>query len=374
MSAPDVVIVGGGVVGLSIAWRSAQRGLAVSVVDSAPGRGASWVAAGMLAPVTEVHYGEERLLRLNLAAARGYPDFVAELEEAAGAPVGYRRCGTLVVARDSDENAELDELFGFQQSLDLEVERLRSRECRVLEPGLSPRIRGGILVAGDHQVDSRALVDALLRACAKEGVEFVPERVEEVVAAPRVEGVRLSSGRVAPAGHVVLAAGTWSGNLGLDGEVLPSVRPVKGQLVHLAGPVEAAPASRTVRGLTVYLVPRADGRVVVGATMEERGYDDSVTAGGVYELLRDAAELVPGVLELELTETIAGLRPATPDNAPLIGPAALEGLVVATGHYRNGILLAPVTADAVSSYLESGELPASVSGFSPSRFSAAVSG
>jgi glycine oxidase len=126
--------------------------------------------------------------------------------------------------------------------------------------------------------------------------------------------------------------------------------------------------------LTVYLVPRADGRVVVGATMEERGYDDSVTAGGVYELLRDAAELVPGVLELELTETIAGLRPATPDNAPLIGPAALEGLVVATGHYRNGILLAPVTADAVSSYLESGELPASVSGFSPSRFSAAVSG
>src|ERR671918_383384 len=161
----DVVVVGGGVIGLGIAWRAAAAGMAVTVVDPAPGRGASWAAAGMLAPVTEVHYGERLLLELNLAAAARWPSFAADVEQASGLDVGYRRCGTLAVARDADDNAALEDLYRFQRGCGLDVERLRSRECRQLEPGLAPGIRGGVLAAGDHQVDNRALVQALLVAC-----------------------------------------------------------------------------------------------------------------------------------------------------------------------------------------------------------------
>ena len=380
---PDAVVVGGGVIGLGIAWRAALAGMAVTVVDEAPGRGASWAAAGMLAPVTEVHYGERPLLSLNLAAAARWPAFAAEVEEASGLPVGYRPGGTLAVARDADDNAALEDLYQFQLRCGLEVERLRSRECRQLEPGLAPSIRGGVLAAGDHQVDNRALVEALLVACQRAGVRMVRGRVAELaVQADRVTGVLLAGGGPVPspadgetlaAGVVVLAAGCWSGGLrGLAAEALPPVRPVKGQLLYLRGPADQQLCSRNVRGLEVYVVPRTDGRVVVGATIEEQGFDTTVTAGAVADLLRAALELLPDVAELELAETVVGLRPGSPDNAPMLGPAGPDGLVVATGHYRNGILLTPVTADAIAELLATGRAPEMIAPFAPGRFTGGV--
>ena len=368
--AGDLAVVGGGVIGLAVAWRAASAGLRVTVVDPAPGGGASWAAAGMLAPVTEVHYGEQALLRLNLAAAARWPGFAAELEEAAGRPVGYLACGTLSVARDPDDLAAIDDLYRFQQGLGLEVERLRSRECRSLEPGLAPGVRGGVLVPGDHQVDNRALVGALLAAAARAGVVLRPATARGLrVAGGRVRGLVLDGGEALAAGTVVLAAGASSGALdGLDPALLPPVRPVKGQLLHLRGPASEPLARRNVRGLEAYVVPRADGRVVVGATVEEQGFDQRVTAGAVHHLLRAAAELLPDVDELELTETAVGLRPGSPDNAPLLGETGLDGLVVATGHYRNGILLTPVTAEAITELLLDGRTPEAIAPFSPRRF------
>jgi glycine oxidase len=373
--AGDVVVVGGGVIGLAAAWRAAQAGMAVTVVDPAPGRGASWAAAGMLAPVTEVHYGEQALLRLNLAAADRWPGFAAELEEAAGRPVGYRRCGTLTVARDTDDNAAIEDLYRFQLRCGLEVERLRGRDCRRLEPGLAPGVRGGVLAPGDHQVDNRAMAGALLAACERAGVRLLAGRAAALrLDGERVTGVTVASGAALAAGTVVLAAGCWSRELdGVPPELLPPVRPVKGQLLQLRGPAADPLCRRNVRGLEVYVVPRADGRVVVGATVEEQGFDTRVTAGAVHDLLRAAFELLPDVAELELVETVAGLRPGSPDNAPLLGPAGVDGLVVATGHYRNGILLAPVTADALAELLASGRVPAVIAPFSPDRLQAAAS-
>jgi len=384
----DAVVVGGGVIGLGIAWRATQAGMTVTVVDDAPGRGASWAAAGMLAPVTEVHYGEGQLLALNLAAAGRWPSFAAEVEEASGRPVGYRPGGTLAVARDADDIAALEDLYRFQLRCGLDVQRLRSRECRQLEPGLAPGIRGGVLAAGDHQVDNRALVEALLAACQRSGVRLVSGRVAELaVDGDRVTGVVLAAGggppaappapsrpagETLPAGVVVLAAGCWSGRLGgLAAEALPPVRPVKGQLLYLRGPASEPLCSRNVRGLEVYVVPRGDGRVVVGATVEEQGFDITMTAGAVHDLLRAALELLPDAAELELAETVVGLRPGSPDNAPMLGPAGPDGLVVATGHYRNGILLTPVTADAIAELLATGRVPEAIAPFGPGRFAAA---
>jgi glycine oxidase len=372
--AADVVVVGGGVIGLAVAWRAAGTGMTVSVVDETPGQGASWAAAGMLAPVTEVHYGEHRLLALNLDAAGRWPAFAAEVEEAGGHPVGYRPGGTLAVARDADDNAALEDLYQFQLRCGLEVERLRSRECRQLEPGLAPGIRGGVLAAGDHQVDNRALVQALLIACRRAGVGLLTGRVAELaVDRDRVTGVVLADGTRLPAGSVVLAAGCWSGGLGgLAAEALPPVRPVKGQLLYLRGSASEPLCTRNVRGLEVYVVPRGDGRVVVGATVEEQGFDTRVTAGAVRDLLQAALELLPDAAELELLETVVGLRPGSPDNAPMLGPAGPEGLVVATGHYRNGILLTPVTADAIAELLATGRVPDLIAPFTPGRFSGGV--
>jgi glycine oxidase len=370
--AGDVLVVGGGVIGLGVAWRAAQAGMAVTVVDPSPGRGASWAAAGMLAPVTEVHYGEQPLLRLNLAAADRWPGFAAELEEAAGGQVGYRRCGTLTVARDTDDNAALEDLYRFQLRCGLQVERLRSRDCRRLEPGLAPSVRGGVLAPGDHQVDNRALAGALLAACERAGVRLLADRATRLrLDGERVTGVTVAGGASLAAATVVLAAGCWSRQLGgLAAELLPPVRPVKGQLLHLRGAAADPLCRRNVRGLEVYVVPRADGRVVVGATVEEQGFDTRVTAGAVHDLLRAALELLPDVAELELVETVAGLRPGSPDNAPLLGPAGVDGLVVATGHYRNGILLAPVTAEAVAELLATGQVPEAIAPFSPARLQA----
>lgn len=323
----------------------------------------------MLAPVTEVHYGEERLLRLNLASHALVPAFVEQLESDAGRSVDYRRCGTLLVARDNDDNAALHELFAFQQRLGLEVRRLRSGELRSQEPALAPSVRGGILVEGDHQIDNRALVEALLIACERRGVRVVKARVAEVlVDGGAVSGLRLDDDAAVQAANVVVAAGAGSG--GITGVGTFPIRPVKGQLLHLQARDRAPLLSHNVRGLDVYLVPRTDGRLVIGATVEEQGFDTSVTAGAVRDLLEAAYELVPGITELELVEVAVGHRPASPDNAPLIGRGDVQGSFVATGHFRNGILLLPVTSIAVEALLTGTEAPEEIAGFEPGRFAA----
>lgn len=371
----DVLVIGGGIIGLVTAWRAAQRGLRVAVTDPEPGGGAARVAAGMLAAVTELHYGEETLLGLNLASAERYPAFVAELEAVSGQDTGYRSCGTLAVALDTDDRAHLRELHALQRRSGLESEWLTGRECRRLEPMLAPGVRGGLRVDGDHQVDPRRLAAALLTACERAGVIFHLGWADRLsVVRERACGAVLADGTRLAADQVVLAAGSLSGRLaGVPEEVLPPVRPVKGQVLRLTVPPAYAPfLNRTVRavvrGSHVYLVPRENGELVVGATSEELGWNTTVTAGGVYELLRDAHELVPGITELPLTETRAGLRPGSPDNAPLLGPTALPGLHLATGHYRNGVLLTPVTGDAMAAVLTGGELPAQARPFSPLRF------
>ena len=367
--AAHLVVAGAGVIGSSVAWRAAQAGLRVTLVDPSPlpsrPEAASWAAAGMLTPVSEAHYGEETLLRLNLASAERFGPFVEELREVSDIDVGYRACGTIVVARDNDDNLALDDLFAFYGRLGLAADRLRAEECRELEPRLSPRVRGGIHVAGDHQVDNRALMTALQEACTKEGVYIVRGRVTSLESNnDRVEGVTVD-GAVIACDAVVLAAGAWCPDIeGIPEGALPPLRPVKGQLLQLKG---ASLMRRNIRGLDVYMVPRADGRLAVGATMEELGFDARPTAEAAYELLRDAFELVPGVLELELVEQVVGFRPATPDNAPVIGRTNFDGLLLATGHFRNGVLLAPITADAIVAELTGGSL-AEAEPFSPARF------
>ena len=373
----DVLVVGGGIIGLVTAWRAARRGFTTALVDPEPGGGAAQVAAGMLAAVTELHFGEETLLGLNLASARRYPDFAAELTEASGQDLGYRRSGTLAVALDADDRAHLRELHALQVRSGLESEWLSGRECRRLEPMLAPGVRGGLRVDGDHQIDPRRLAAALVTACERAGVVMHRTWAERLtVVRERATGVVTADGTGLGAGQVVLAGGSLSGRLaGVPDDVVPPVRPVKGQVLRLTVPGRYAPflhrtVRAVVRGSHVYLVPRENGELVVGATSEELGWDTTVTAGGVYELLRDAHELVPGITELPLTETRAGLRPCSPDNAPLLGPSALDGLLLATGHHRNGVLLTPVTGDVLAHVLTTGELPAEARPFTPLRFGA----
>ncbi|MEV4007411.1 glycine oxidase ThiO [Actinomadura sp. NPDC049753] len=373
----QIVIIGAGVIGLATAWRTAAGGAAVTLVDPAPASGASAVAAGMLTPVSELTYGEEPLLRLGLASRDRYGAFVAELEELTGLDTGYRTDGIIEVAFDSDDLRHLDDLRRFQESLGIPAEALTGRECRRLEPMLAPGVRGGLLAPEDGSVDPRRLAPALLAACDRLGVRLVRRRAERVVVEnDAAAGVGLDDGTVIPADRVLLAAGPWSGDLGgLPPGTVPPVRPVKGQVIRLRtrAPFLRRSTRGLVRGSSVYLVPRADGEIVVGATQEELGFDTRVTAGGLWELLRDARELLPGITELEFAEVTAGLRPGSPDNAPVMGPTALPGLLVGTGHFRNGILLTPVSADILSAMLLDGPVPEVAGPFAPDRFSPEVS-
>jgi glycine oxidase len=313
-----------------------------------PGAGASSVAAGMLAPVTEADFGEDELLALNLESAAIWPGFAAELEEQTGMPTGYVRCGALAVAVDRDDAAEYRRVYELQQSLGLDAAWLAPSAARQAEPGLAPGIAGAIDAPAEAQADPVAVVAALARALEGAGGRIVPAAVTALRrAGDRVTGVDSSAGSFA-AGSVVLAAGAWSGQL----DPAAAVRPVKGQLLHLrVRPGAAAPAARIVRTPRCYIVPRPDGRVVVGATSEERGFDTSTDAGAVHRLLEAAWEALPDIWELEFERVLAGLRPGTSDNRPLIGPAGPAGLLYATGHYRNGILLAPVTGARVTAAL-----------------------
>ncbi len=377
----DVLVVGGGIIGLSIAWRARQAGLSVTVLERDVAGGAtSRVAAGMLAPVAEVEFGESgrRQLELGLRGASMWPAFAAELETATGVSVGLLQTGTLVLAHDEDEARELERQLEVRQSLGLTVRRLRPSAAREREPALAPAVRLALEAPDDHSVDPRMVCAALMRACVSAGVDVrarAPVARVELAGGEcaRATGVTLEHGEHVPAEQVVLAAGPWSGGIeGMpEGAGVP-VRPVKGQTVRLRDPAGPGLLQRVVRFHGGYLVPREDGAYVLGATVEERGFELAPTAGGVYELLRDAHELVPGVSELQIEELSVGLRPGTPDNAPAIGRCPVQGLIWATGHYRNGILLAPLTAELVLGVLTGGEADPLLAACSPERFSASA--
>ncbi len=373
----DLLVIGGGVIGLSIAWRARERGMSVTVLDrDEAGSGTSRVAAGMLAPVAEVEFGEagRRVLELGLRSAELWPQFAQQLQQAAGTDVGFMRTGTLLLARDEDEARELERQIAFRDSLGLSTKRLRASEARGREPALAPAVRLALEAPDDHSVDPRAVLDALGIACRAAGVavrEHSPVvRIETHAGGERVAAALLCDGERVAAERVVVAAGAWSGALeGIPTEARVPVRPVRGQLLRLIDRSGAGLLRSVVRFEGGYIVPRADGRYVLGATVEERGFDVEPDVGGIYELLRDAHELVPGVSELKIEEVCVGLRPGTPDNAPAIGWGEPEGLLWATGHYRNGILLAPLTAQLVVELLVGEQPPAELlRACAPERF------
>jgi glycine oxidase len=357
--------------GLGIAWRLAQAGCSVAVHDRAKaGRGASWAAAGMLAAAVETEPGEEALLALTLASQRMWPDFARELEAVSSISVGYRDEGTIVVALTRDDAEQLRFTFDFQKSLGLELEWLSGAEVRRREPHLRPGIAGAVFSPRDHQVDNRRLTRALAKAARKAGAvvyEHDPVREVEITGGRIIAAV--TEHRREPADVIILAAGAWSREIaGIPAAHLPPVRPIKGQMLAL----EMDPANPLLQHVVWlprgYLVPRRDGRLVVGGTVEERGFDDRITAGGLLALIEGAWRAVPGIEELPVAETWVGFRPGSRDDAPLLGPSGIDGLVVATGHHRNGILLTPLTAEAVSDFILTGHLPDTVRPFTPERF------
>lgn len=354
----DVAVLGGGAIGLACAWRARQLGCSVALVErDRLGCGASQVAAGMLAPVAEAEFGPaaQALLEMSLRSAHMWPGFAEELSQHSGVEVHLHHSGTLMLARDDDEARELERQAALRDSLSLRTRRLRGSQARELEPALAPRVRLALEAPEDHSVEPRRVLQALAAACQRAGVSLLEDAGEATVVSDRaVRGLRLGDGSVLHAGTVVLAAGAWSGSVqGLPAEAVPQVRPVKGQILRLRDPAGPGLVSHVLRYEGGYIVPRDDGRYVIGATVEEQGFDRSPTAGGVYELLRQARELVPGITELHLEEVSVSFRPGTPDNTPLVGQADLEGLILATGHYRNGILLAPLTAELVAGSLSS---------------------
>jgi len=388
----DVAIVGGGIAGLAVAWRAQQRGLRTVVLERDQlAHGATRVAAGMLAPISEARVGERGLLALSRISLDRYPAFVAELAEASGRDPGYSACGTLLVARDRDEAEALERELAEREAMGLPVERLLPSEARRREPGLAPTLRLALDVPTDHAVDPRALSEALAVAIERAGGELREDAHVERIAVSddgeRVVGVELrassergsalgrsiadatAGGERIRADQVVIAAGAWVEALdGLPTHARVPVRPVKGQIMRLRDPAGPGLLTRVIRMQPGYLVPRGDGRYVLGATMEEQGFDTAPTAGGIFALLRDAIELVPGVSELQIEEIAAGLRPGTPDNAPVVGPGAIPGLQWAAGCFRHGILLAPLVADALAATLAGEPLPEVAQPFGAARF------
>ena len=368
----QVAIIGAGVIGLSVAWRLAQRGARVTVFErEEAGRGASHAAAGMLAAAAEVEPGEERLFALNRASQALWPEFAAELERASGQPVDLRREGTLVVALTADDRARLSHHLAFQHALGLTLDWLNPAEVKRREPHLNPTLAGALFSPADHQVDNRKVVAALRVAAERAGAAVRARAgVERIV----IEGGRAAGVMVAGLVHradiVVLAAGAWS--RAIEGFPRPPVRPVKGQMLALRMDAQAPLLRHVVWAQGVYLVPRRDGRLLVGATVEEKGFDPDLTAGAQLALLQAAWRVLPGIEELPIDEAWVGFRPGSRDDAPILGRGPVEGLIYATGHYRNGILLTPITAQAIATLILEGGVDPLIAPFSIDRFAAHV--
>ena len=368
---PTVLIIGAGVVGLGIAWRLAQRGAAVAVFDqAAAGSGASHAAAGMLAVCAEAESGEEQLIALGRRSQALWPQFAAELERVAGQSVDLRCEGTLVVALTADDQARAQHHLEFQRSLGLPVEWISAREARRREPHLAA-VAGALWSPEDHQVDNRKLAAALKLACAATGVEIREhEPVSRIlVTGGRAIGVALADGTERRADVVVLAAGAWSRAIeGLPPPLRPPVRPVKGQMIALQMDAASPLMHHVVWGPKVYMAPRLDGRLIIGATVEEKGFDSTITAGGLLSLLEGAWRVFPGIEELPVAEIWAGHRPGSRDDAPILGHGPVEGLIYATGHHRNGISLAPITAESIARLILEGTVDSAIAPFGLDRF------
>ena len=370
---PRVAIVGAGVNGLGIAWRLAQAGCPVTVFEAgAAGRGASWAAAGMLAAAAEAEPGESDLVALGRQSQTLWPDFAEDLRAASGLDPAYRDEGLLIAALTRDEAEKLRFDHDFLRARGLPVSWLSAAELRQREPHLSRHVVAGLSSPEDHQVDNRRLVTALHRAAVAAGAtvrEHTPVTAIET-AAGRASGL-VAGGESHAADVVVLAAGAWSRDLpGLPEAVRPPVRPIKGQMLALRMDPSAPLLRHVLWAPTAYLVPRRDGRLIVGGTVEERGFDETLTAGGVYALLEAAWRAIPAIEELPIDEFWVGFRPGSRDDAPILGPSELDGLWLATGHHRNGILLAPLTAAAVSAAILGRPPVADLSPFAPARFTA----
>ncbi len=370
---PRVAIIGAGVAGLGIGWRLADAGCQVTIFErDEAGHGASWAAAGMLAAGLEAEPGEERLLVLNLESQRLWPAFRAQLEAASGRAIGYRAEGTLAVALTRDDAERLRFSFEFQRRLDIELAWLSGADARRREPHLRPGIAAAVFSPHDHQVDNRRLSRALAAAFVQAGGDLREHAAVGAIDidASRVRGV-VVDGQRHPADVVVLAAGAWSAALdGLPDAARPPVRPVKGQMLALRMDPERPVLRHVLWAPKGYLVPRADGRLIVGGTVEERGYDQQLTAGGVLALLEAAWRALPAIEDLPIDELWVGLRPTSRDDAPILGPTPVEGLVLATGQHRNGILLAPIVAQAVSELILTGRSPVAIDAFAIGRFGA----
>ncbi len=363
----DVVIVGGGVIGLSIGWRLLRRGVEVTLIEKGEaGKAASWLAAGMLAPNAEVGFEEIDFLKFGEKSLALYPEFLAELKEDSAIAVPLDACGTLMIALDRDDSEYLKRLYDFRKSLKLPAEWLSGTNARDLEPMLSPKVVSGLWLMNDAQIDNRLLVTALKQAFLNKGGTLVEQcKAQSIEVSARILKTELGAIQFS---RLILAMGCWSRHLdGIPDEYLPPVRPVKGQILTLQMSQSLA-LSKVVRSPRVYLAPKHDGRLVVGATTEERGFDESITAGGVLDLLQDAYEATPAIYEMTLQEVRVGLRPASRDNEPILGESPYPNIFYATGHYRHGILLAPVTAFEMSNYLLNAVFSDEAKPFVASRF------
>ena len=367
-----VAIIGAGVVGLGIAWRLAARGARVEVFDKgAAGAGASHAAAGMLAACAEAEPGEETLVALGRESQARWPAFAAELKAASGIDVELREEGTLVVALTADDQARLAHHLVFQHKLGLPLQWITAAETRRREPHLAGKLAGAVWSPQDHQVDNRRLAAALRIAAERAGAVLREHTaVKEIsVADGRADGIVLADGTKIAADAVVLAAGAWSrGIAGLAPELRPPVRPIKGQMLSLRMDATAPLLTHVLWAPGAYLVPRRDGRLLVGATVEEKGFDTTLTAGGLLTLLEAAWRALPAVEELPIEEMWVGHRPGSRDDAPILGQGPVEGLIYATGHHRNGILLAPITADAIARLVFDGTVDAAIRPFGVERF------
>ncbi len=365
---PTIAVIGGGVAGLGPAWQLARRGLSVTLFErDHVGAGASRRAAGMLAPTAEVTFEEVELLRLGQQSLQMYPRWIDELGETADIDIDYRKEGTLIVAIDRDDAEALEHLYRYHRRLDLPVERLLGDEARKLEPGLSPRVNYALFTPGDHQIDPIRMVQAMAEAFLSAGGTLHENSAasEVIVTDGALEGLRLEDGRLIEADHVVVAAGAWSGQLeGLPAGVLPHVRPVRGQMlvVELGEPPIV---EHVIRAPDAYLAPKSDGRLLIGSTMEERGFDPRLTAGGLYDILDGAWEAVPGIYDAHVLDMWTGFRPVSLANQPIIGPTSIDGLFLSVGHGRNGIVLTPATAYGLAETIATGRAPDYLEPFLP---------
>jgi glycine oxidase len=371
MQNKNIHIIGAGVAGLGLGWSLARAGFSVTIFEAGKvGRGASYAAAGMLAAAMESEPSEDTLLPFVLKAQELWPAFKNDLEEFSQSQIGYRESGTLFIAAEKDDLGLLEQRHAFLTARGLAINWLDRAALRAKEPFLSPRITQALFSATDHQVDNRALTHALHIAAKKAGVIIHEDSpVDEIITnQDRFTGLKIKN-EIIETSHVILCAGAWSGSIkGIPANILPPVFPMKGQMLALQMDARLPLLKHVLWTRDIYCVPRLDGRLVIGATMEDKGFDPQLTAGGMLHLLREAWEILPGIEECPLLETWAGFRPTSRDDAPILGFSGLPGLSYATGQHRHGILMTPLIIAAMTTYIQTGALPDVAAPFTMKRF------